>query len=545
MALTHHYQCKDGRFVHLSWLEGRQLGAFAKIAGVAENWDPEGLLDYSRVRGDRAFSERLRSRLAEVFRTRTAAEWMAVANPDADLAECLTSEEWLLYSEQARASGAVLSLVDPELGLSYQAGYPIAMSLTPASTPGPRHLLDFDRASVLEQLEQKPKKEAGPATRGSLSSALEGFRAVDATQLLAGPTACRILAEYGADVVQITNPRARAGREYHLATNSGKRTIMLDLKAPGGMEVFEALIRQADVFSTNFSSEVARRLGVDETAVRALRPDIIYSRISAYGHEGPLREFRGHDQVGQAITGMEVRWGRHDDSPLMQPNPVNDFGTGHLAAFAMLLALYHRLRTGHGQHVGASLAHTATFLQTPYMLAFRGKCWDEPGGQQCRGFAPLERLYQAGDRWFFLAARNVEELRGVQELADIQAESGEMLEAELSARFAKCSAAEWIARLAKAGVAAHALNTPAEAMQDPWALSHGLSRTVEFPAAGTGQVVSPAPRLSHTPMRAPKPAPPIGSDGEEVVRELGLGHRLADLVAGGAVHLPQQTAIAV
>jgi crotonobetainyl-CoA:carnitine CoA-transferase CaiB-like acyl-CoA transferase len=311
------------------------------------------------------------------------------------------------------------------------------------------------------------------------------------------------------------------------------------------MDVFTRLIQHTDVFSTNFSSEVARRLGVDEAAVRALRPDIIYSRISAYGHEGPLREFRGHDQVGQAITGMEIRWGRGHSTPLMQPNPVNDFGTGHLAAFAMLLGLYHRLRTGQGQHVGASLAHTATFLQTPYMLAFRGKRWDEPGGQQCRGFGPLERLYQASDRWFFLAARSRDELPAIEGLAHLAELADEAVEAELSACFGTQPAEEWVARLAAAGVAAHLLTTPEEAMHDPWALSHGVSRSVEFPGAGAGQVVSPAPRLSRTPMCAPKPAPPIGSDGEDIVRELGLGDRISELVGSGAVHLPERARVPV
>ena len=545
MALTHHYACKDGRFVHLSWLEGRQLAAFAQIAGTADTWGPEGLLDHTRVRGDRAFSEQLRSRLAEVFKTRTAAEWMAAANPEADLAECLTTEEWLLYSEQARASGAVLTLPDPEVGLTYQAGYPIAMSLTPPATPGPRRPLDADRAAVLAELEAEGVVPTAPQPRAQLNSALEGFRAIDVTQLLAAPTACRILAEYGADVVQITNPRARAGRDYHLATNSGKRSIVLDLKAPGGMDVFEALVRDANVFSANLSSEVAQRLGVDEASVRAIRPDVIYSRVSAYGHQGPWREFRGHDQVGQAITGMEVRWGRDHPTPLMQPNPLNDFGTGHLAAFGMLLGLYVRLRTGLGQHVGASLAHTATFLQTPYMLAYRGKSWDEPAGQQCRGFGPLKRLYQASDRWFFLAARNRDQLAVVDGLEELAGLSDERLEVELSARFAARPAAEWLARFARHGVAAHLMNTPEEAMRDPWALSHGVSRSVEFPLLGPGQVVGPAARLSRTPMQAPRPAAPIGWEGEEIVRELGLGYRLNELVASGAVQLREREPAAV
>src|SRR5205814_6701633 len=123
------------------------------------------------------------------------------------------------------------------------------------------------------------------APAAPLGAALQGMRAIDLTQILAGPTACRILAEYGADVVQIVNPHARAGRDFHLSVNGGKRSILLDLKQPGAMHVFWSLIDRADVVSTNFSSQVAERLGVDEAVVRRRRPSIVYSRISAYGLE--------------------------------------------------------------------------------------------------------------------------------------------------------------------------------------------------------------------------------------------------------------------
>jgi alkanesulfonate monooxygenase SsuD/methylene tetrahydromethanopterin reductase-like flavin-dependent oxidoreductase (luciferase family) len=94
-----------------------------------------------------------------------------------------------------------------------------------------------------------------------VGAALAGFKAVDAAQVLAGPTACRILAEYGAEVIQINNPHGHASRAYHYQVDSGKRTIELDLKRPGALDVFWKLIEQADVLSTNFSFRVAERLG--------------------------------------------------------------------------------------------------------------------------------------------------------------------------------------------------------------------------------------------------------------------------------------------
>jgi len=331
-------------------------------------------------------------------------------------------------------------------------------------------------------------------------------------------------------VVQITYPHARAGRDFHLSVDNGKRSLFLDLKQPGAMDVFWALIDRADVLSTNFSSEVGRRLGVDEASVRHFRPEIIYSRISAYGLECPLREFRGHDQVGQAVTGMEVRWGRDHTTPLMQPHPLNDFGTGHLAAFGILLALLHRMRTGEGQLVGASLAQTGAFFQVPFMLAYRGKTWDdEPSGQLCRGLGPLERLFRATDKWFFMAARDASQLAAVEGILETD---------DLAHNFAHLPAATWVERLTAAGIGAHVLNTSAEAMQDTWAVSHGVSREVYFPEAGPGTIVGPAARLSATPMQPPDPAAPLGWHARELIAELGLGHRLAELVDSGAVQLP-------
>jgi crotonobetainyl-CoA:carnitine CoA-transferase CaiB-like acyl-CoA transferase len=535
MALTQHYRCSDGRFVHLSWLEGRQLDAFARLTGLHQQWSSVGLLEHARVRSDRGYSEQLSAALAEVFKTRSAAEWMALANPDADLAHCLTSEEWLVSDAQARATGAVITLEDPELGTTHQAGYPISMSATPPRARGPRHVLGTDRAT-LQDWETPPSFTNTKTSSDSvLSHPLEGIHAVDLTQILAGPTAGRILAEYGAEVVQIVNPHARAGRDFHFSVNNGKRSMLLDLKQPGAMDVFWRMIENTDVVSTNFSSEVGARLGVDEASVRRRRADVIYSRISAYGLDGPLREFRGHDQVGQAVTGMEIRWGGDHATPLMQPHPLNDFGTGQLAAFAIMLALLHRRRTGQGQQVGASLAQTATFLQVPYMLTYRGKRWsDEPGGQRCLGVGPLERLYRAEDRWLFVAARSLDELKRVPDLADLADAS------ELAERFARLPAAVWVERLTSAGVGAHVLGTPPEAMLDEWAIAHGVSRQVDFPEAGSGTIVGPSRRLTRTPLRAPAPTPPPGWHGRELLEELGFGEAIAELEDSGAVVLPQR-----
>jgi crotonobetainyl-CoA:carnitine CoA-transferase CaiB-like acyl-CoA transferase len=233
---------------------------------------------------------------------------------------------------------------------------------------------------------------------------------------------------------------------------------------------------------------------------------------------------------------------------MMQPFAINDAGTGHFGAFGILLGLFHRLRTGEGQLVGASLAQTCTVYQTPYMVAYDAKVWgDEPGGLQCRGVSPLERLYKASDGWFFLAAQGpdaVERLARIDGLVDVARVPSAEAETVLARALAEAPAARWVERLTVAGFGAHLNRTIDEAMQDAWATSHGLSREVEFPQAGPGRLVGPAPRLSWTPMRPAYPAPPVGWDGEQVLQELGLGPRQSELVDQGAVVLPQASRVA-
>ncbi|MBT2273345.1 CaiB/BaiF CoA transferase family protein [Rhodococcus qingshengii] len=535
-----HYRCADGRWVHLSWLEGRQLDDFARLVGTYDEWAAEGLFDMpvSRYWSDPALAPKVRGLLEPIFLTRTAAEWERVANPACDLTECCTSEEWLLFDEQARTLDTAITLVDPELGVTHQVGHALTMTGTPPHVRRPRQLLDASRAEILAGLDNRRAlrpEPASPMPRGSL----DGITVIDTCQLLAGPTVGRILAEYGADVIHVSHPAGRASLEYHGTTNGGKQTISLDLKKPGGLEVFWELVERADVLSTNFSDSVAARLGVDEAAVRGRRPDIVYSRLSAHGPKGPRADYRGHEQVGQTVTGMQNRYGQDHTHPVMQPFAINDVGSGHMTALGILLALYDRARTGRGQWVGSSLTQVAALYQTPYMITHRKRTWDDPGGIGCKGTSPTERVYRAADGWFFLGAPDTEAthaaLARIEGLSDV--DTADELTRELVERFATEKRALWIERLVAAGLGAHAWNSIADAMDDAWARDHGLSVDVEFPGGQFGHLVGPAPRLSATPMRMGEPAHPVGFDTEAVLRELGLADRIEQLVETGTIHI--------
>jgi len=525
VILDTQFECADGRFVNLSWLEGRQLRAFAELVGLADVLERDGLLDESKLWSNGYPSEELRRRLVPVFKTRTASDWAHTANPAADLSDCLTTQEWLHTEEHARTSGAVVSLIDPEYGQTVQAGAAFTMSRTPLRVDRPRHVLDTDRAAILDELSSSRRTQAPGKNVPTLP--LAGVRVVDATQILAGPTCGRILAEYGAEVIKINAPVGHPVTR-HTPLNSGKRTILLDLKAEEGLDVFNRLIATSDIFLMNFAPQTAERLHVSEHDVRQHRADIIYTCVSCYGWDGPRGRYRGHEQMGQAVTGMQERWGRGVGMPVMQSMPICDLGTGNLAALATLLAVYHRLRTGEGQFVSASLAHTATFHQIPFIIDYAGLNWDDdPAGQERRGLGPLYCLYRASDRWFFLAAPATDALAVVDGLEGVDPSSAD----ELSARFSCAPAATWVERLQAAGIGAHLNCTPAEAMES----AGSLVEERELPDLGPVLMAGPSGRFAVTPLRRTAIPRPPGGDNLEVLTELGMGGAHENLLATGVM----------
>ena len=388
-----HYRCADGRWLELCLFQDKHLRWFADRF-LPPEYVADGMGDAERMLTDSALQERARRRYAALFATRPARDWEIAINEEsgASAALCQSAEEWLTIDTHARDSGAVIELDDIEHGRTAQAGFPVLLSATPLEVRSPRHDLDADRAGILAELDgQEPLAPAPSSATEDLASALEGIRILDVAQVLAGPTVSRVLAEYGAEVVKIHSFVDRQ-LGMHLYTNSGKRSIMLDLKTPKGMAVFQRLSDGIDMFVQNFTRGVADRMGIGEMAQRERNAGLIYISISAFGHEGYRGGWRGREQLGQGPTGMQVRLGG-DGEPLMAPYPYNDYGSGNLAAFAALLALYHRMRGGPGQHVQSSLTHSATFLQVPYMVACPGRVWDEPVGQQAKGWGAFDRLY--------------------------------------------------------------------------------------------------------------------------------------------------------
>jgi crotonobetainyl-CoA:carnitine CoA-transferase CaiB-like acyl-CoA transferase len=538
------FECADGRWVQFGGSGNQNFREFVVAAGITD-WDQEGLTDIERIMRDPELFAKHLPRARELFKTRTAQEWEdLVARAGSECAVCRTSAEWFEHPH-ALGSQMVLEIEDPQYGKMLQPGINVRLSRTPGAVRRPAPKPDQHRAEILAEIEDGMPQPPTPVLETTIRAALQGVRVLDLCIILAGPTLGRTLGEFGADVIKIDNPMRGGFVSSHNDVNRGKRSILLDLKSNVGRDIFWRLLEGVDVVAQNYRAGKLEKLGLSYEEVRRRKPDIVYASLNAFGHLGPWAGRPGHEQFAQAATGMQRRFGG-DGQPTIQPNPINDYGTGFMGAYAVALALLHRQRTGEGQHVDTALAYTAMIHQSPFMQLYEGKQWDEPSGQDRLGSGPLHRAYQARDGWFFIGARpdEVPRLATVEGLSDLTSLRGEALEQALAQRFHVDTVGSWVARLSKAGIGAHRyVGALEELMADPWVTAHELSLTREHDEMGLVTTCGPAPRLSRTPIRAGQPASKPGSDAYEVLSEIGLTDReIEALIEAGVVRVDGVTA---
>jgi crotonobetainyl-CoA:carnitine CoA-transferase CaiB-like acyl-CoA transferase len=544
------FPCADGRWIRLSLATFRFLERFVDAVGKPD-WIAKGSVQRERP-GSLARGTELRERqqveLADLFRSRPAAEWEEFGRRvDVPLTLIRTTAEWLA-TDHARSAGIVAGVIDPDLGAMVQPGLAVRLMGTPGAVRA-RHGRESDHSTGgrMPIWVSAGHRAAAPPLAGTarLSAALEGIRVVDLTQVLAGPTATRTLAEFGADVVKVNNPREEGAgyrwqvHRYHTDVNRGKRTILVDLKMREGLDVLWRLVDRADVVMQNFRLGVAERLGIGYEQVKARRPDVVYGSVSFCGYGGPWERVPGYEPNAQAATGMAARMGGEAGPPGPQPFAPNDYATGLLGAFAVGLALFHRQRSGEGQHVQTSLVAAATVLQAALIHTRDGQVQGASSGPEALGWSPLQRLYRASDGWFFLGAQDSQcaRLATVEGVHGITNLIGRELEVALQDCFAKRPAMEWVSVLTAEGIGAQRLISATALMSEPWVVAHGLSITRVDAGGDAITTIGPPFRLSRTPVVPGALVSKPGADGADVLESVGMADRLDELVAKRAIAL--------
>lgn len=375
---------------------------------------------------------------------------------------------------------------------------------------------------------------------------LAGIRIIDLSSMLSGPWATMILGDQGADVIKVEAPgqgdhtRALGNRSggfsaQFLNLNRNKRSVTIDLKSRGGRELLLRLCRNADVLVQNFRPGVVERLGIDEQAVRAVAPAIIYVSISGFGERGPYAQKPAYDPVIQALSGLTtVQAGSDAARPRLIRTVLPDKLTAVTAAQAIAAALVGRLRTGKGQHVRLSMLDAVlAFLWGSDM---GGQTYvDRPVSEQSAA-SFIDLIYETKDGYMTVAVMSDKEwaaltraLRRPEWLDDPRFRTPALRDRHIDERLAMIqemlrtgTTAEWLRRLEAEGVPCAPALTRTEAITHPQVLASEILLESEHPAAGKLRQTRAAARFEATPTTLRRGAPDLGEHNDEILRELGL-----------------------
>ena len=496
-----------------------------EAVGVAGEWDEKGLIDRQGGTIDLERRDAIIAEFDRLAQSQTAAWWDEVAaRANLPLSMARTPAEWLAAPEPF-AAGTLVSLDDPLVGPVVMPGVSFELG-QPAGPPTARHRLDEDRASILAALPTWRTAGSVSDDGAPLDRPLDGYSVIDITQAVAGPTAARLLADFGAAVTKIGNPVPGVTDGIVGAMHRGKRTMLMDIRSMDGQQLLDRLVAGADVLVTNFAATAMANYGIGFERVSAINPSLIYCSITAYGSTGPWAARRGYENQCNAATGMATRYGSRFGWTLYQPTPINDAACGMLATFATALALYARFSGAPGQKVGASLAQASTLHQAVHFVLDSQSANDSEARRNEFGLSALYRLYRASDGWFFLAARPTDlaaltRTLGVGESsAETSDDPGGELAQAWSARFVGEPREHWTKVLREIDVAA----LPAASIDE--ATAYLLNRGVVYYEPDLGGVAVPRPGigawLSETPPRAGLNPAPIGSQAIEILEDLGL-----------------------
>ena len=373
---------------------------------------------------------------------------------------------------------------------------------------------------------------------------LHGYKVIDLTSMISGPLGTMMLADQGADVIKVEAPggdhtRAGANRRNgfsasFLNNNRGKRSVVLDLKAPGGLQALLRLATGADVFVQNFRPGVADRIGIGEAAIRAVAPKVVYVSISGFGEQGPYAGKPVYDPLVQAMSGLAtVQAGSDETRPRLVRTIVPDKLTGVVASQAITAALLARARTGEGQHIRLSMLGAVVAFLWGSDMGSQTFVGDDLPQQEAASFADL--IYETADGFISLAVQSDREwialtraLDRPEWLQDERFRTVALRQRNIDARLALTQealrlrpASAWLDRLTREGVPCAPVLTRTGMIRHEQVLENGIVVEVDHPAAGRLRQASPAAQFSGTPAAIARAAPGLGEHTAEVLAELG------------------------
>jgi crotonobetainyl-CoA:carnitine CoA-transferase CaiB-like acyl-CoA transferase len=397
-------------------------------------------------------------------------------------------------------------------------------------------------------------------TAAVMSNLLDGIRVLDFGRYIAGPYCAALLADLGADVIRIE--RIGGGEDrwvapinddgvgaMYVVMNRNKRGMTLDPSCADGREIVKKLVATADVVVANLPPEVLRSLSLDLESLRAVKPDIILTTVTAFGAGGPWSHKHGFDGIGQVMSGAAYMTGTVAQ-PYRAAVAWVDFGTASLAAFGTLAALMERGKSGRGQRVEGALLRTAIAFNNPTLVEQQAiRINRVPTENRGQTSAPSD-LFRTKDGWIIAYAignpmfkRWAKLLREDSWLADprfkddeARGKHAEAISKRVSEWTMQRTTDEALRELEVAKIPAGPLYTPQQALDDAHIRAAGLLVDTDYPGVARRVPLAPTPvDLSETPGRFRHRAPTLGEHTNAVLAELGYSAAEIDTLRSNGV----------
>jgi crotonobetainyl-CoA:carnitine CoA-transferase CaiB-like acyl-CoA transferase len=384
------------------------------------------------------------------------------------------------------------------------------------------------------------------AQAGTQALPLAGIRVLDVSQVMAGPFACMMLADMGADVIKVEplegdQTRGAMGFKMKgpdsmgfLNLNRNKRSVALDLKTEEGRELFYELVKTADMLVENYRPGVVKRLGIDYESVRKINPKLVYASISGFGQSGPWSSRPGFDLMAQAMSGVMSVTGYKDGPPVKAGVPVADIGCALFAVYGLLSAYIGAQKSGVGQHIDASLFDSVMAFSIWDMSEYWGTGTPPtPLGTSNKMSAPYQAV-KARDGYFVMGATNQKLWTKLCELLErpdlvahpdyatiaLRLKHREQLINALEDSFGTQDREHWITTMLDAGIPAGPILTYPQAFESEHAQHRGMCMEIDHPNEGTVRNIGFPVKMGGTPQRVYRHPPLLGEHNEELFEEL-------------------------